>query len=405
MAILNTDTAVYIGMVYAYLPFMVLPLYATLERFDRTLIEAAEDLGSPPWKAFWTITLPLSWPGIAAGSLLCFIPIVGEFVVPDLLGGSETLMIGRTLWSEFFSNRDWPLASAVAVVLLVILVIPIVIYRDVEARRDRGSPMTRRFTWFNATALTLGFAFLYLPILILVVYSFNASRLVTVWGGFSTEWYAALFRNEALLDAAWVTIRIALVSAVLATLLGTMAAVTLVRYGRFRGRTLFTGLVYAPMVMPEVITGLALLLLFVAIGFERGFWTVTLAHTTFAMCFVTVVVQSRLVAFDRALEEAAMDLGATPLRTFLSVTLPLIAPAVVAGFLLAFTLSLDDLVIASFTSGPGATTLPMRIYSQVRLGVTPEINAASTILIGLVTLAVIAATVTTKRATLRSREL
>ena len=135
LAILNTDTAVYIGMVYAYLPFMVLPLYATLERFDRTLIEAAEDLGSPPWKAFWTITLPLSWPGIAAGSLLCFIPIVGEFVVPDLLGGSETLMIGRTLWSEFFSNRDWPLASAVAVVLLVILVIPIVIYRDVEARR------------------------------------------------------------------------------------------------------------------------------------------------------------------------------------------------------------------------------------------------------------------------------
>jgi putrescine transport system permease protein len=265
--------------------------------------------------------------------------------------------------------------------------------------------MTRRFTWFNVTALTLGFAFLYLPILLLVAYSFNASRLVTVWGGFSTEWYVALFRNEALLDAAWVTIRIALVSAMLATLLGTLAAVTLVRYGRFRGRALFTGMVYAPMVMPEVITGLALLLLFVAIGFERGFWTVTLAHTTFAMCFVTVVVQSRLVAFDRALEEAAMDLGAPLLRTFLSVTLPLIAPAVVAGFLLAFTLSLDDLVIASFTSGPGATTLPMRIYSQVRLGVTPEINAASTILIGLVTLAVIAATVTTKRATLRSPEL
>ena len=264
--------------------------------------------------------------------------------------------------------------------------------------------MTRRFTWFNATALTLGFAFLYLPILILVVYSFNASRLVTVWGGFSTSGTRALFRNEALLDAAWVTIRIALVSAALATLLGTIAAVTLVRYGRFRGRTLFTGLIYAPMVMPEVITGLALLLLFVAIGFERGFWTVTLAHTTFALCFVTVVVQSRLVTFDRALEEAAMDLGATPLRTFLSVTLPLIAPAVVAGFLLAFTLSLDDLVIASFTSGPGATTLPMRIYSQVRLGVTPEINAASTILIGLVTLAVITATLATKRATLHSPE-
>jgi putrescine transport system permease protein len=262
--------------------------------------------------------------------------------------------------------------------------------------------MRRRFTFFNATALTLGFAFLYLPILILVIYSFNASRLVTVWGGFSTQWYAVLFRNEALMDAAWVTLRIALVSASVATVLGTLAAIALTRYGRFRGRALFTGMVYAPMVMPEVITGLSLLLLFVAVGLDRGFWTVTLAHATFAMCFVTVVVQSRLVTFDRSLEEAAMDLGATPLRTFLSVTLPLIAPAVAAGFLLAFTLSLDDLVIASFTSGPGATTLPMRIYGQVRLGLTPEINAASTILIAFVTLGVIAATLAGKRAALRS---
>jgi putrescine transport system permease protein len=257
----------------------------------------------------------------------------------------------------------------------------------------RSGPLT----WFNATALTLGFAFLYVPILILVVFSFNASRAVTVWGGFSTQWYAALFRNQALMDAAWVTVRIALVSATLATVLGTMAAIALTRYGRFRGRGLFTGLVYAPMVMPEVITGLALLLLFVSIGLDRGFWTIMLAHTTFTMCFVTVVVQARLVTFDRSLEEAAADLGATPLRAFLTVTLPLIAPAIVAGFLLAFTLSLDDLVIASFTSGPGATTLPMRIYSQVRLGVTPEINAASTILIGLVTVAVLAAAIVTKR--------
>lgn len=262
--------------------------------------------------------------------------------------------------------------------------------------------MRRRFTWVNATALTLGFAFLYLPILILVVYSFNASRLVTVWGGFSTRWYASLFRNEALLDAAWVTVRIAFVSATLATILGTLAAIALVRYGRFRGRALFTGMVYAPMVMPEVITGLSLLLLFVAVGLDRGFWTVTLAHTTFALCFVTVIVQSRLVTFDRSLEEAAMDLGASPLRAFISITLPLVWPAVAAGFLLAFTLSLDDLVIASFTSGPGATTLPMRIYSQVRLGVTPEINAASTILIGLVTVGVTVATLLGKRAVLRS---
>ncbi|WP_372422497.1 ABC transporter permease [Salinarimonas chemoclinalis] len=263
--------------------------------------------------------------------------------------------------------------------------------------------MRGRLSAFNVVSLTLGFAFLYIPILILILYSFNASRLVSVWGGFSTQWYFALLQNQPLIDAAWVTVRVAFVTAILATVLGTMAAISLTRYGRFRGRALFTGMVYAPMVMPEVITGLSLLLLFVSIDLDRGFWTVTLAHVTFTMCFVTVVVQARLVAFDRSLEEAAMDLGATPWRTFVSVTLPVIAPAVLAGFLLAFTLSLDDLVIASFTSGPGATTLPMRIYSSVRLGVTPEINAASTILIALVTIGVIVAALVTKRSVMMRR--
>jgi putrescine transport system permease protein len=262
--------------------------------------------------------------------------------------------------------------------------------------------MTRRFTALDATALAFGMAFLYLPILTLVAYSFNASRLVTVWGGFSTRWYGALFRNEPLMEAAWVTVRVALVSATLATVLGTLAAIVLARHGRFRGRGTFTGMIYAPLVMPEVITGLALLLLFVAVGLDRGFWTVTLAHTTLTLCFVAVVVQARLVGVDPRLEEAAQDLGATPLRAFLQVTLPLIAPAVLAGFLLAFTLSLDDLVLASFTSGPGATTLPMRIYGQVRLGVTPEINAASTILIGVVALGVTTATLLTKRSLARA---
>ena len=261
--------------------------------------------------------------------------------------------------------------------------------------------MTRRFSVLNATALTLGFAFLYLPILLLVIFSFNASRLVTVWGGFSTRWYGALFRNEPLMEAAWVTLRIGLISATLATVLGTLAALALNRYGRFPGRTLFTGMIYAPMVMPEVITGLALLLFFVAVGLDRGLWTVTLAHTTVTLCFVTVVVQARLATFDRSLEEAAMDLGAPPLRTFFSVTLPLIAPSIVAGFLLAFTLSLDDLVIASFNTGPGATTLPIRIYSQVRLGLSPEVNAASAILIGIVALGVTSATLLSKRHALR----
>ncbi|CAN7173697.1 putrescine transport system permease protein [Rhizobium tibeticum] len=254
-----------------------------------------------------------------------------------------------------------------------------------------------RWTRFNVASVALGFAFLYLPIVLLVVFSFNESKLVTVWGGFSTKWYASLLHNQALLDAAWVTVRVGILSATAATILGTLAAITLVRYTRFRGRMLFSGMVYAPLVMPEVITGLSLLLLFVAIGLDRGFWTITLAHTTLTMCFVAVVVQSRLLSFDSSIEEAAQDLGAPPVRTFFEVTLPIIAPAVLSGWILAFTLSLDDLVIASFTSGPGATTLPMKIYSQVRLGVTPEINAVCTILIGIVAIGVICASLITKR--------
>ncbi|MEM9223672.1 MAG: ABC transporter permease subunit [Pseudomonadota bacterium] len=261
-----------------------------------------------------------------------------------------------------------------------------------------------RFSPFNAVSLTLGFAFLYIPIILLVVYSFNASRLVTVWGGFSTTWYASLFANQQLLGAAKTSLLVALTTATLATVLGTLAALALVRASRLPARSLFTAMTYAPLVMPEVITGLSLLLLFVAIGFDRGFWTITVAHTTFALCFVAVVVQSRLVAFDNSLEEAAQDLGASPAQAFILVTLPVISPAVIAGWLLAFTLSLDDLVIASFVSGPGSTTLPMRIFSSVRLGVTPEINAACTILIALVAVGVMAATLTAKWRDGRRRE-
>jgi putrescine transport system permease protein len=256
--------------------------------------------------------------------------------------------------------------------------------------------MRRGLSAFNVTSVALGLAFLYLPILILVIYSFNASRLVTVWGGWSTRWYVSLLGNQAMLDAAWISLRIAFLSACAATVLGTLAALALVRAGRFRGRLAFSGLIYAPLVMPEVITGLALLLLFVAVEIERGFWTVTIAHTTLTMGFVTVIVQARLLGFDRSLEEAAMDLGCPPLRTFLTVTLPLIAPALAAGWVLALMLSLDDLVIASFTTGPGATTLPIRIYSEVRLGVKPEINAVCTIIIAVVAVGIVAASLLTK---------
>lgn len=256
----------------------------------------------------------------------------------------------------------------------------------------------KRFSWFNATSLTLGFAFLYLPMIILVIYSFNESRLVTVWAGFSTKWYGELMQNQEFLDAAWITVKVAVFSSTLATILGTMAAYVLIRAGRFYGRTLFSGMIYAPLVMPEVITGLSLLLLFIGIGLERGVFTIVLAHTTFSMCFVSVVVSSRLTSFDRSLEEAALDLGASPFDAFRLVTLPIIAPAVISGWLLAFTLSLDDLVIASFTTGPSATTLPIKIFSAVRLGVSPEINALSTIMIALVTVGVITASLMSKRA-------
>lgn len=251
-------------------------------------------------------------------------------------------------------------------------------------------------TRFNIAALAAGLAFLYLPIITLVIYSFNASRLVTVWGGWSTRWYTEFFNDSAMLAAAWMSCRVALVSATVATLLGTLAAIALSRGARFRGRTLFSSMLYAPLVMPEVITGLSLLLLFVAINAERGFWTVTIAHATLTMCFVTVVVQARLNALDRSLEEAAMDLGCNPLRAFLAATLPLIAPSIAAGWMLAFTLSLDDLVIASFTTGPGSATLPIRIYSEVRLGVKPEINAICTLIIGLITLLIVAASLAGK---------
>ena len=254
----------------------------------------------------------------------------------------------------------------------------------------------RQLSGFNIGSLALGAAFLYLPILILVIYSFNASRLVTVWGGWSLRWYHEFFNDRAMIEAAWMSVRVAAVSASIATLLGTLAAVALSRGEGFKGRTLFSGMLYAPLVMPEVITGLSLLLLFVALDAERGFWTVTVAHTTLTMCFVAVVVQSRLTSFDRSLEEAAMDLGCDPVRAFVMVTLPLIGPAIAAGWMLAFTLSLDDLVIASFTTGPGSATLPIRIYSEVRLGVKPEINAICTMVIGFIAVVIVSASVASK---------
>ncbi|MGB5132598.1 MAG: ABC transporter permease subunit [Steroidobacteraceae bacterium] len=263
--------------------------------------------------------------------------------------------------------------------------------------------MNQRRSFFVLTMMAFGFAFLYIPILSLIFYSFNASRLVTVWGGFSTKWYVELMSNEAVKNAAWLSFRIATMNATGATILGTLAGLALARFGRFRSRSLLAGLTTAPLVMPEVITGLSMLLLFVAMEqiFHwpegRGITTITIAHITFSMAYVTVVVQSRLSTLDESLEEAAMDLGAKPAKVFFLITLPIIMPAILAGWLLAFTLSWDDLVITSFVNGPGSSTLPVLIFSKVRLGVSPDINALATILVLIVASGIVTAGILMQR--------
>lgn len=259
-------------------------------------------------------------------------------------------------------------------------------------------------SWFLRIGLLVGLAFLYGPIVTLIVFSFNDVRSVTVWGGFSVRWYQELMGNDQLLSAAWLSLKVAFLSACGAVVMGTMAGMLMARFGPFRGRALFAGMVSAPLVMPEVIMGLSLLLLFVSMeqvfGWPdgRSMTTIVLAHITFTMAFVAVVVQSRLVSMDASLEEAAMDLGARPAKVFFVITLPIIAPAVVSGWLLAFTLSLDDLVIASFVSGPGSTTLPMIVFSSVRLGVSPQINALATIVVAVVSVGILVAGLLNARA-------
>ncbi|MBS1199768.1 MAG: spermidine/putrescine transporter permease [Proteobacteria bacterium] len=257
--------------------------------------------------------------------------------------------------------------------------------------------MIGRRSFLVTTLMAFGFAFLYIPILSMIVFSFNESRLVTVWAGFSTKWYVELFQNEQIINAAKLSLRIAAINATGAVILGTLAGFALSRFRRFKGRTLMTGMTTAPLVMPEVITGLSMLLLFVAMehmfGWPagRGVTTITIAHITFSMAYVTVVIQSRLSTLDESLEEAAMDLGARPWKVFAVITLPIIFPAILAGWLLAFTLSWDDLVITSFVSGPGSSTLPLVIFSKVRLGVSPDINALATLMVAVVAIGIVSA--------------
>lgn len=327
LTILHTNLAVYIGIVYAYLPFMVLPIYTALTRIDYSLVEASLDLGARPLKTFFSIIVPLTKGGIIAGSMLVFIPAVGEFVIPELLGGPDSIMIGRVLWQEFFNNRDWPVASAVAIIMLLLLIVPIMWFHK-HQQKVWGAWMNNlpvvRSPW-RILILVLGFTFLYAPMLMLVIYSFNSSKLVTVWAGWSTRWYGELFRDTAMMSAVGLSLTIAACAATMAVVLGTIAAVVMVRFGRFRGANGFAFMITAPLVMPDVITGLSLLLLFVALGHaigwpsDRGMLTIWLAHVTFCTAYVAVVIASRLRELDRSIEEAAMDLGAAPLKVFLSL--------------------------------------------------------------------------------------
>ncbi|ULJ60973.1 ABC transporter permease subunit [Wielerella bovis] len=279
--------------------------------------------------------------------------------------------------------------------------------------------MSNKMSPFLKIMLFAGLAFLYIPLIILVIYSFNDSKLVTVWGGFTTEWYGKLLKNDQILSAAWLSLKIAVTSSLAAVALGTLAGYALARIKRFRGNTLFAGMVSAPMVMPDVITGLSMLLLIMqvqmllqgALGndvawLDRGFFTIFLGHTTLCMAYITVVIRSRLTELDQSLEEAAMDLGARPLKIFFVITLPLIAPAIASGFLLGVTLSLDDVVITSFLSGPGSATLPQVIFSKIRLGLDPQMNVLATIFIGVVgTLVIMMNYVMMRQATKREYEM
>ena len=390
LEIYRTDLAVYIGMVYAYLPFFILPLYATLVKMDLRLLEAAYDLGAKPWQAFWQITVPLSRQGVIAGAMLVFIPAVGEYVIPEMLGGANTLMMGRVMWNEFFNNTDWPMASAVTCVMVLLLLVPLALfqYNQVKQQEQAGGGANER-SQQDAARPRAGAGVL-LPVC--------AHRQPD---GLLVQRVAGGHVLDRLLDAlvplavqrrgaaarAWLSFRIAALTATAAVILGTWAGYVLARMGRFRGFTLYVGMLSAPLVIPEVVLGISLLLMFVELrghlGWpaENGMFTIWVGHVTLCMAFVAVVIQTRIRDLDRSLEEAALDLGATPLVVFFKITLPLIAPALASAWLLSFTLSLDDVVLASFLSGPSSSTLPMEVFSRVRLGLKPEINALATLFI------------------------
>ncbi|MFQ5847997.1 MAG: ABC transporter permease subunit [Candidatus Methylomirabilales bacterium] len=402
LTILFTPGAVLLGLVYSYLPFMVLPVYAAMERIDPATVEAAQDLYAKPGRLLWRLWLPLSLPGVAVGTVLVFIPSVSAFVIPDLLGGARDLMVGNLIQQQYLTVRDWPFGSALSMLLLFCTLVGVLFCRP-WARRDwRRPPLVTgesRPPWtltsgpvhWVARIITGGvFLFLYAPVALLILYSFNASRFTAVWRGFTLEWYARLVQDQAIIAAAWTSLEVALVSTLLCLLVGTAAALAVRRPG---GSGVILTTMFLIVVIPEITLAVSLLLFFVTVGIPLGRTSIILAHATFSLPLVALPVRARLQQVGRDVEEAAMDLGADEARSLRHILLPLLRPALLVGGLLSFTASLDDFVVAYFVSGPGATTLPIRVYSLVKYGVTPEVNALSALLlvlsIGLITAALL----------------
>lgn len=385
LPLLYNDGAVILGLVYGYLPFMVLPLYAALERIDRSLLEAAADLGARPLSVLGRVVIPLSMPGVAAGSVLVFIPCLGAYLTPDLMGGGKTIMIGTLVQNQFTTARDWPFGAALSLALLGLSLVVLAagfgrgtssIRGGVDGSENAPRAGNPRILAVYAAAV---FAFLYLPLAALAVFSFNSSRF-TVWEGFSLRWYAAALGDPQLMEAAWNSVVIAFFAAVAATAAGTLCAYALWK----RHSALITGALYATLVTPEIVMGVALLAFFQWIfrflDVRLGMHTVILAHIAFSIAYVVLVVLARLRTMDAKLEEAALDLGANHWQAFCKVTLPGMLPAVGAAALLAFTVSFDDYVITSLVAGVDSETLPMVIYAMARRGANPVVNAVSSLI-------------------------
>jgi spermidine/putrescine transport system permease protein len=409
--VLDTPASVVAGLTYNFLPFMILPIYASLERLDRRMIEAARDLYASSRAAFWRVTLPLSAPGIVAGVLLTFIPAVGDYVNAFFLGGPNQAMIGNAIQGQYLQLADYPTASALSFVLMALLLAVVVIYflfagsgalmGDDESTVLGGSsaapsrePGTRGpIGWLRRNAVViyaaLAVAYMLIPIAVIAVFSFNdpQGNFNLSWEGFTLDYWKDPFAQSDLTDAMVTSLELAALSTAIATAIGTLMALALVRR-RFFGRRAANLLIVVPMATPEVVIGAALLSMFVYVGFARGFETLLVAHVMFSISFVVIVVRSRLIGFDRSVEDAAADLGAGPLATFRTVTLPLIAPAILAAALLAFVLSIDDFVISNFNSGT-TVTFPLYIFGAAQRGIPVEVNVLATMLFAATVIAML----------------